>query len=59
MHIMGLLSDGGVHSHINHLMAIIDILKENNIKPKWPAPQLSIQAILFFYIYINSVHLSI
>ena len=26
MHIMGLLSDGGVHSHINHLMAIIDIL---------------------------------
>ena len=28
---MGLLSDGGVHSHINHLLNIIDILKNNNI----------------------------
>lgn len=32
MHIMGLLSDGGVHSHINHLMAIIDMLKERNVE---------------------------
>src|SRR6476646_1827975 len=24
LHLMGLLSDGGVHSHINHLKAIID-----------------------------------
>ena len=31
LHIMGLLSDGGVHSHINHLMALIDMLKENGI----------------------------
>ena len=31
LHIMGLLSDGGVHSHINHLLKIIDILKNNNI----------------------------
>ena len=31
LHIMGLLSDGGVHSHINHLLNIIDILKNNNI----------------------------
>ena len=31
LHIFGLLSDGGVHSHINHLLALIDILKENNI----------------------------
>ncbi len=30
LHIMGLISDGGVHSHINHLLGIIDILKENN-----------------------------
>ena len=28
LHIMGLLSDGGVHSHINHLFAIIDKAKE-------------------------------
>lgn len=28
LHIMGLLSDGGVHSHIDHLFGIIDILKE-------------------------------
>ncbi len=31
LHIMGLLSDGGVHSHINHLLKIIDILKEKKI----------------------------
>ena len=31
LHIMGLLSDGGIHSHINHLMTLIDMCKENNI----------------------------
>ncbi|MEL6943692.1 MAG: 2,3-bisphosphoglycerate-independent phosphoglycerate mutase, partial [Bacteroidota bacterium] len=30
IHIMGLLSDGGVHSHINHLKAFCDILEEQN-----------------------------
>ncbi len=30
LHLMGLVSDGGVHSHIQHLMAICDICKENN-----------------------------
>ncbi len=32
LHIMGLLSDGGVHSHINHIKAIIDIFKDTNIQ---------------------------
>ena len=32
LHILGLLSDGGVHSHINHLLALLDMCKENNIK---------------------------
>ena len=32
LHIMGLLSDGGIHSHINHLLALLDICKENNVK---------------------------
>lgn len=32
LHIMGLLSDGGVHSHINHLLALLDICKENNVE---------------------------
>ena len=27
LHLMGLLSDGGVHSHINHLLALIDMAK--------------------------------
>lgn len=27
IHLLGLISDGGVHSHINHLLAICDILK--------------------------------
>ena len=31
LHIMGLLSDGGVHSHIDHLKALIEICKEHNI----------------------------
>ena len=31
LHILGILSDGGVHSHINHLLALLDILKEKNI----------------------------
>lgn len=28
LHLMGLVSDGGVHSHINHLKALLDISKE-------------------------------
>lgn len=32
LHILGLLSDGGIHSHIRHLMALIDSAKNNNIK---------------------------
>lgn len=31
LHIFGLLSDGGVHSHINHLLSLIDMCKNNNI----------------------------
>ncbi len=32
LHLMGLLSDGGVHSHINHLKALIDLAEKNEIK---------------------------
>jgi 2,3-bisphosphoglycerate-independent phosphoglycerate mutase len=32
LHLMGLVSDGGVHSHINHLKALIDLAHRNNIK---------------------------
>ncbi|MBT8231472.1 MAG: 2,3-bisphosphoglycerate-independent phosphoglycerate mutase [Saprospiraceae bacterium] len=31
VHLMSLLSDGGVHSHIDHLISICQILSENNI----------------------------
>ena len=31
LHLFGLLSDGGVHSHINHLLALLDMCKENNL----------------------------
>ena len=31
LHILGLLSDGGIHSHINHLFGILDMCKEKNI----------------------------
>ena len=32
LHLLGLVSDGGVHSHINHLKAIIDICKTEGLK---------------------------
>jgi 2,3-bisphosphoglycerate-independent phosphoglycerate mutase len=31
LHLMGLVSDGGVHSHINHLKAITSICSENGL----------------------------
>src|SRR6187399_1335163 len=31
LHLLGLVSDGGVHSHINHLKALIDICKKENL----------------------------
>ncbi len=31
LHIMGLISDGGVHSHINHLLAILDLCKQQDV----------------------------
>lgn len=30
LHICGMVSDGGVHSHINHLFAILDLCKKEN-----------------------------
>jgi 2,3-bisphosphoglycerate-independent phosphoglycerate mutase len=32
LHLIGLVSDGGVHSHINHLEEILSVSKEMNIK---------------------------
>ena len=32
LHIFGLLSDGGIHSHINHLYALLELCKKENIK---------------------------
>ncbi len=32
LHLLGLLSDGGVHSHIDHLMALIDMAKKEGVK---------------------------
>ena len=31
LHLMGLVSDGGVHSHIDHLKALLDLCKEKNL----------------------------
>ena len=31
IHLLGLVSDGGVHSHINHLFGLLDATKENNL----------------------------
>ena len=32
LHIMGLLSDGGVHSHIDHLKALIELARRHNVE---------------------------
>ena len=32
LHLLGLVSNGGVHSHINHLKAIIDVCKREGLK---------------------------
>ncbi len=32
LHLMGLLSDGGVHSHINHLFALLRMAKERGLQ---------------------------
>jgi 2,3-bisphosphoglycerate-independent phosphoglycerate mutase len=31
LHLMGLLSDGGVHSHINHLFALLEMAKQQKV----------------------------
>lgn len=33
VHLVGLVSDGGVHSHIEHLLGILDLLHEAGIEP--------------------------
>lgn len=32
LHVMGLISPGGVHSHMSHLFAFLDLAKQNNIE---------------------------
>ena len=32
LHLIGLCSDGGVHSHINHLCGLLEWAKSKNIK---------------------------
>ncbi len=32
LHLFGLLSDGGVHSHIKHLLALLEMAKEKNLQ---------------------------
>ncbi len=31
IHLLGLVSDGGIHSHINHLKALLDVASENKV----------------------------
>ncbi|MEI3529565.1 MAG: 2,3-bisphosphoglycerate-independent phosphoglycerate mutase [Bacilli bacterium] len=32
LHLLGLVSDGGIHSHLKHLLALIDLVKESGVK---------------------------
>lgn len=40
LHLLGLVSDGGVHSHIDHLFALLDMAKERGIKKLYIHPIL-------------------
>ncbi|WP_299983877.1 2,3-bisphosphoglycerate-independent phosphoglycerate mutase [Desulfobacula sp.] len=40
LHLMGLLSDAGVHSHISHLFALIDMARQNGVKNLFIHPVL-------------------
>ena len=40
LHLMGLLSDGGVHSHISHLLALIDMAKRLGLSEVYVHPIL-------------------
>jgi 2,3-bisphosphoglycerate-independent phosphoglycerate mutase len=40
LHLMGLVSDGGVHSHIRHLLALLDLAKQSEL------PEVYVHAIL-------------
>ncbi len=40
LHLMGLLSDGGVHSHISHLFALIDMARQNKVTTLYIHPIL-------------------
>jgi 2,3-bisphosphoglycerate-independent phosphoglycerate mutase len=42
LHLMGLLSDGGVHSHISHLFALLELAKQQGVA----ADQVTVHAIL-------------
>lgn len=33
LHLLGLISDGGVHSHLNHLVALLKACMEHGVKP--------------------------
>ena len=33
IHLLGLVSDGGVHSHLRHLLALIELCKNKNVQP--------------------------
>ena len=33
LHLMGLLSDGGVHSHLDHVVALLQLAKRENVGP--------------------------
>lgn len=35
IHLMGLFSDGGVHSHINHLYALLRLCKQHGLENVW------------------------
>jgi 2,3-bisphosphoglycerate-independent phosphoglycerate mutase len=42
LHLMGLVSDGGVHSHISHLVALLEMAKQQHLTPE----QVVVHAIL-------------
>src|SRR5699024_12793693 len=51
LHLFGLLSDGGVHSHIEHLFALLKLAKDEGVKEVYVQDRKSTR--------LNSSHVSL
>ena len=52
IHLMGLVSEGGVHSSLNHLLSLCSFLKENFSLNPWPLSPKHIESLFFALFFL-------